>query len=260
MICWQEPGPWRTLCAHCGKDHRNDLPIHYGRCRSGRRWFWAAWVISYELGYPDEHGWSDSEAQAFEDARAAVTRLAGGRTASASVTHGTDSYKLKQINAEKRRAKPPSNAKDTPVVEYLYGWSERYPIVKRTKQRVYYLKKGEPIDARGEPIDYGNIRDFSREGEVGFKTYKYLEANTHGDYRLYFTSLEALLAAHRRREENLRALYAQYGRAEPEKPDLAALKAAMTAAHPDKGGSSAAFIEARQRYVAARRAYRTHAN
>ena len=33
---------------------------------------------------------------------------------------------------------------------------------------------------------------------------------------------------------------------------LAMLKAAMVAAHPDKGGSSAAFIAARARYVAAR--------
>jgi hypothetical protein len=36
-------------------------------------------------------------------------------------------------------------------------------------------------------------------------------------------------------------------------PDLHQLKAAMAAAHPDRGGSSAAFIEARQAYVAARR-------
>ena len=39
-------------------------------------------------------------------------------------------------------------------------------------------------------------------------------------------------------------------------PDLAALKAAMVAAHPDKGGSAAAFIKARANYVAARRALR----
>ena len=35
-------------------------------------------------------------------------------------------------------------------------------------------------------------------------------------------------------------------------PDLGALKAAMASAHPDRGGSSAAFIEARARYVAVR--------
>src|SRR5262249_20248908 len=39
--------------------------------------------------------------------------------------------------------------------------------------------------------------------------------------------------------------------------DLARLKAEMAAAHPDKGGSSAAFIEARQRYVAAKRHMRS---
>jgi hypothetical protein len=39
-------------------------------------------------------------------------------------------------------------------------------------------------------------------------------------------------------------------------PDLRTLKAAMAATHPDHGGSSAAFIEARSRYVAARRQMR----
>ena len=39
-------------------------------------------------------------------------------------------------------------------------------------------------------------------------------------------------------------------------PDLRKLRAAMAAAHPDHGGSSAAFIEARSRYVAARRQMR----
>ena len=39
-------------------------------------------------------------------------------------------------------------------------------------------------------------------------------------------------------------------------PDLRKLKAAMATAHPDRGGSNATFIEARSRYVAARRASR----
>ena len=43
-------------------------------------------------------------------------------------------------------------------------------------------------------------------------------------------------------------------------PDLAALKAAMVAAHPDKGGTAAAFIEAQRRYVAAKRGSRTHSS
>jgi hypothetical protein len=40
---------------------------------------------------------------------------------------------------------------------------------------------------------------------------------------------------------------------EPDLPDLQTLKAAMAAAHPDRGGSNQAFIEARKRYVEARR-------
>ena len=39
-------------------------------------------------------------------------------------------------------------------------------------------------------------------------------------------------------------------------PDLHELKVTMAAAHPDRGGSNAAFIEARKRYIAARRALR----
>src|SRR5688500_18326251 len=38
------------------------------------------------------------------------------------------------------------------------------------------------------------------------------------------------------------------------KPDLAALRAEMAAAHPDRGGSNEAFIAARQRYEQARKA------
>jgi hypothetical protein len=36
-------------------------------------------------------------------------------------------------------------------------------------------------------------------------------------------------------------------------PDLLQIKKAMADAHPDRGGSSAAFIAARNRYVEARR-------
>src|ERR1700730_827176 len=40
---------------------------------------------------------------------------------------------------------------------------------------------------------------------------------------------------------------------EDAKPDLSQLKAEMAAAHPDKDGSSAAFIKARERYEQAKR-------
>jgi hypothetical protein len=40
-------------------------------------------------------------------------------------------------------------------------------------------------------------------------------------------------------------------------PDLRRLKAEMAATHPDPGGTNAAFVEARARYVAARRHLRS---
>jgi hypothetical protein len=55
-------------------------------------------------------------------------------------------------------------------------------------------------------------------------------------------SLESVLGDRGRRDEPL---------------DLAQLKAEMAASHPDRGGTSAAFIAARQRYVAARRQQRS---
>ena len=147
-ICWHKPGPWRTRCR---ENHSGHLYISYGRCRSGRRWFWNVQVIDYGIGSPSEHGWSDSEAQALEDAREVVIRFAAGRPAVAGPSHGKASYRLRELNAEKRRARPPSDVKDSRVVEYLYSnsWGSeygllhfcRFRITKRTAKRVYYLRR-----------------------------------------------------------------------------------------------------------------------
>ncbi len=255
MICWHEPGPFRMRCQ---KEHRADLHILYGRCRSGRCWFWCAKIFNYDLDYPNEYGWSDTEAQALEHVRDAVVRLAGDRSATADIVQHIASHRLKELNAEKRRSRPPSGAKGSRVTEYLYGRDRcggdynsvyRFRITKRTAKRIYYVSKAEWIDERGEPrADPYHLE----EETIGFVDRQKLETEgsvrnlgrhwSSSDYRLY-ASLEGLLA--------------QYRRDEPEKPDLASLKAAMAAAHPDKGGSSAAFIEARHRYVAARRAQRS---
>jgi len=54
----------------------SDTPlIMWGRCRSGRRWFWAV----PDFDGPREHGWADTEERAVNAAEAAVERLAGGR-------------------------------------------------------------------------------------------------------------------------------------------------------------------------------------
>ena len=43
-ICWHDTNGWRDPCyAGCNYDrHNGDAAFTYGRCRSGRRWFWAA--------------------------------------------------------------------------------------------------------------------------------------------------------------------------------------------------------------------------
>jgi hypothetical protein len=224
------------------------LSIIYGRCRSGRRWFWRAYALDYERGYPSAHGWANTETEALADVRAAFDSLAGGRTVKPVMSHNTARHELQRLNTEKRRAKPPSDARDTPVVEYLYWWlGTRYQIIKRTKRRVYYLKKGEDIDEFGEPHPcFPGIVNLSDPG-VGFFDLQKLETDDRLR-RKYFFSLEAYLADRRR--------YDRF-RFTPEQPDLDTLRAAMAAAHPDRGGSSAAFIEARKKYIAARRAHRT---
>jgi hypothetical protein len=236
----------------------------YGRCRSGSRWFWFATL--YEP--PGAHGWAGTEAQAMGDARAAAERLLAGRPGSLHVRHGWASHQLKKINAEKRRARPPSSATDSRVTEYLYGetWScpddgydsdgyatYRFRITKRTAKRVFYVSKGEWIDRDGEPHVYSSGTRNLDDEEIGFVDRQKLEAEGRVDNRgrhwsahdsELYASLEGMLAKRRRDNQS------------SPKHDLAALKAAMAAAHPDKGGSHAAFIEARQRYVDARRTCR----
>jgi hypothetical protein len=230
----------------------------YGRCRSGSRWFWFATLYKP----PGAHGWAGTEAQAMDDARSAAERLLAGRPGSLYVRHGWASDQLKKINAEKRRSRPPSTTTDSRVTEYLYGetWScpddgydsdgyalYRFRITKRTAKRIFYVNKGEWIDESGEPHVYANIRSLDDE-EIGFVDRQRLEAEGRVDNRgrhwsapdsELYASLQGMLAKRRRDDHS------------DTKPDLAALRAAMAAAYPDRGGDSTAFIEARQRYVTA---------
>lgn len=190
-------------------------------------------------------------------------RLAGGRKAKAVCRADVARDELKKLNAAKRAARPPSNSKDSKPIEYLYGDSYgddiirfvRFQVTKITAKRIYYRNDGEIFEVvdkwSGESIDYGGIRKLYRTG-VGFVDRQKLEADgtvcnrgrhwIDGDYQLY-ASLELL-------RERFAIL------ARESKPDLAALKAAMAAAHPDRGGSNAAFIEARRAYVDAKRSAR----
>jgi hypothetical protein len=137
--------------------------------------------------------------------------------------------------------------------EETAGYPVRFRIVKKTAKRVYYLLKEEEIDQYGRPVEHEFVRHTSdRDNDIGFVDRQKLEATgevyNHGrhwcyaDFHLH-VSLESLLGRFRRYQPQ-------------PVDDLRKLKAEMAAAHPDRGGSSATFIAARQAYVAARRRLR----
>lgn len=124
------------------------------------------------------------------------------------------------------------------AIEYLYGIDStvaddsryyepprvvRFRITKKTPRRIYYL----PRDGRPEQQRFVDRAVLERDGEVWRKSAGWWEP----DGRVYLKPpvIE-----------------------QTQKPTLAELKAAMAAAHPDRGGSDAAFIAARQRYEHAR--------
>ncbi|MEH0442487.1 hypothetical protein QA811_02130 [Streptomyces sp. B21-102] len=131
---------------------------------------------------------------------------------------------------------------DLAAVEYLYGIDAsvaddsrfyepprvvRFRITKKTPKRIYYLRRDDGLRTETGYVDRQKIE---ADGEI----------YNHGaggwwapDFHLHLTEPELEQA---------------------QKPDLAALKAEMAAAHPDRGGTEEAFIAARQRYERARAA------
>jgi hypothetical protein len=234
LICWHDDRPaWRHNCPVPVADGEY---IMWGRCRSGRRWFWSA---STPMSDPVRcsYGWADTETAAIEAGRAAVVEVAAGKPATASLRHGEASYRLKQINAEKRRARPSNGGTDAGVVEYLYGtwWNSedqvhhvvQFRITKKTAKRIYYL------------------RDWPADGEIGFISRQDLETNgeARNRGRRWHESDSTLYAA----PPDLSRTPAKPSPAE-EKAELSRLKREMADAHPDRGGTSAGFIAARKRY------------
>jgi hypothetical protein len=149
----------------------------------------------------------------------AVLEVRGARRwQKAHMTQGVASYQLKELNEVKRAARPAPNTSDTRPTEFLYSWGDQFRIIKKTARRIYYLD--ERYGHRTRFVDRQKI-----ECDGNIHNWLYLQPpqpETHN---------------------------------EPA-PDLSHLKAEMAAAHPDRGGSNAAFIEARARYVAARRQMR----
>ncbi|MCW2904586.1 MAG: hypothetical protein JWO67_6851 [Streptosporangiaceae bacterium] len=220
MICWHAPYD------RCSAKHHGEQHFYYGRCRSGQRWFWAV----REFDGEHAHGWASTDDEALDEARAAVVRLAAGRPATAFVQHAHATDALKAINAEKRKTRPASGTSEATAVEYLYGetWDEEmvhsvvaFQVTKKTAKRIYYIRR-ERIPGDVE-IGFVDRQKLEAKGDV-YRAGRWWDT----DARLYLEPPE--------REQRQGAL------------DLAQLKAEMTAAHPDRGGTNEAFIAAHQRY------------
>lgn len=227
--------------------------IFWGRCRSGRRWFWTA----REFNGTDAHGWASTPDDASRQANAAALKLAGGRYANIRVLHGVAAEELKKLNTAQRNTKPPKSARTGAVppldpTGYLYavepgrydlddatwipGKVVQFPITKTTARRIYYLRP-RFLFMPGPDWEPGYVdrQDLERHGSV------------HVPYWLQvFAEPPELPPAHTARPRHLRPEAAPV-------PDLKQLKAAMAAAHPDRGGTDEKFIAARDRYLEARR-------
>ena len=225
-----------------------DCHFWYGRCKSGSRWFWCVrgcvqgHSFVFDADAFKEQGYATTEADALTAGTVAIKRFAACRHAIVSFHHGSAAYALKKINEAKRAARwadAPADGSDTHTTEYLYDqWGAEFRITKKTAERIYYVKEESSFDgpkvgiaARHRVADdwpgptWRELHDL--QNRVGWRNAPrfFLKPRPPG----------------------------YHDRDELPVVDLARLKAEMAAAHPDKGGSSAAFIEARQRYVAARR-------
>src|SRR4051812_36402166 len=103
----------------------------FGRCRSGKRWFWSAQKFREEAIY----GWADTEEQAMTAVMGAVRSLKTTPFMKAVSVHGHARDNLTQVNEAKRRLRPAPDTSDLKAAEYLYtrrGY--KFRITKKTKK------------------------------------------------------------------------------------------------------------------------------
>jgi len=241
----------------------------YGRCRSGQRWFWAAtcYDLQNEIDHT-EHGFEDDEYRAIWAAEAAVSGfeekfLDSERRLHRSLRHGHARDQLKHLNAEQRRSRPSPDSGDTQQIEYLYAhdnnschwdgnqcgcdnlegrakWdyhTDRFRITKKTAKRVYYIRSDDEWEPDGVVIGYVDRQKLEADGEVF----------NHGAGGWWSKDFHLMAAPPEPPSEPTPA---------DAKAEVFRLRADMAAAHPDRGGTSEAFIEARSRYMAAKRGAR----
>jgi len=225
--------------------YKNADLVNYGRCKSGRRWFWT--VNAWRWRHGDDcdiriDGWADNEQAAFVAIYAEIARIAEKDIVVACYMEA--SHRLREINRVKRAGGPQADGSDSRITEYLYSrWSRDPPfrITKKTATRIYYVKKESEFGDL-EKIGFAPRRLIADEWPATWKDQRDLE-----DQLGWRNAPRWFLQP---------APVGFYDRGGPHEPNLAELKVAMAAAHPDRGGSSEAFIEARARFVAARRAAR----
>jgi hypothetical protein len=172
---------------------------------------------------------------------AAVRELKAVPLATAVMRQDTASDRLKALNEAKRAARPAPDTSDAKAIEYIYAWGRKYQVFKKTKTRVYY-NKFEDGDWQATAPSLSTVR-------TCFVERAHLELPDDQDYWI-----------DRKGRQRYRWLYLRPPQRKQEAPvSLGELKAEMVAAHPDRGGTSAAFIEARRRYIEARRQMRSGA-
>jgi hypothetical protein len=176
-----------------------------GRCRSGRRWFW------YMRGEGlEELGITDSENEAWAAIRGVAMRIA---PAAVCVTHGGAKWALIKRNMAKRPATDP----DAGWVYYVSfdGEITRWRILCKTERRIFYVRRGEVLDAKGNPTG----REYPvapGAPEAGWMSRAGVEDDSGPDEirRSHFTSLdEALAAGTEVKREQLRETREAYARA-----------------------------------------------
>jgi len=165
-----------------------------GRCRSGRRWFWAADLLSALRDRPGagRYGWAETEPDAQDAIRQAVEDLAAP-VVILRADHAR--RRLKEISAARRRARPAPETQEPAAVEYLYGVREgwfpgedgrevwkteivKFPIHRKTARRVYYVRRRTPDGAELGYVDRGELES---HGEVICRSRGWWDA----DYMLY---------------------------------------------------------------------------
>src|SRR3954454_14128861 len=170
-ICWQfnNPGDRERRCQCPACSHGERALAFFGRCRSGRRWFWSAHTLFTDINHA-ACSFTDTEDAAIQAAMAAVCRFRLAVPVLARINHGFTSRHLKEINAEKRRARPAPNTTDSRAIEYLHSGGRddeyyhklvlhRFRISKRTPKRFFYVRRGKWPAEHGEPINLGHIRN-----------------------------------------------------------------------------------------------------